>query len=215
KAAARVMSNTNINVSSAPSSIDGVTLSNGDRVVLNAQTTGTQNGVYVFNGAASAMTRATDCSTGDYSNTGVLGMVITIEEGTYADQMWLLSNNAVITIGTTSLTYIKGSNTTYTGSNGITLSGNNFVLDNTYFSGDATISTGVISIGAGKVLNSMLGGSIAASKLVGTDIATVGTITAGIWNSRTKLRVGTEATNTATSINTDNYDVWTITALAS
>ena len=50
-------------------------------------------------------------------------------------------------------------------------------------SGDVTISnTGVTSIGATKVTNAMLGGSIAASKLVGTDIATVGTITSGIWN---------------------------------
>ncbi|MCV0384903.1 MAG: hypothetical protein K5821_00495 [Nitrobacter sp.] len=40
-------------------------------------------------------------------------------------------------------------------------------------------------IGAGKVTNSMLAGSIAASKLVGTDIATVGTITAGTWNGAT------------------------------
>lgn len=34
----------------------------------------------------------------------------------------------------------------------------------------------------GTVTNAMLAGSIAASKLVGTDIATVGTITSGIWN---------------------------------
>lgn len=39
-----------------------------------------------------------------------------------------------------------------------------------------------IAIQAGSVTNAMLAGSIAASKLVGTDIATVGTITAGTWN---------------------------------
>jgi len=33
------------------------------------------------------------------------------------------------------------------------------------------------------VTNAMLAGSIAASKLIGTDIATVGTITAGVWNA--------------------------------
>lgn len=38
------------------------------------------------------------------------------------------------------------------------------------------------AIGALKVTNGMLAGSIAASKLVGTDIATVGTVTAGTWN---------------------------------
>lgn len=50
-------------------------------------------------------------------------------------------------------------------------------------SGDVTMTNaGVTSIGAVKVLNSMLAGSITASKLVGTDIATVGTITSGTWN---------------------------------
>jgi hypothetical protein len=49
--------------------------------------------------------------------------------------------------------------------------------------GDVTITNGgVTAIGSGKVTNAMLAGSIAASKLVGTDIATVGTITAGTWN---------------------------------
>lgn len=51
-------------------------------------------------------------------------------------------------------------------------------------SGDVTITNaGVTAIGALKVTNAMLAGSIAASKLVGTDIATVGTIIAGTWQS--------------------------------
>ncbi len=43
-------------------------------------------------------------------------------------------------------------------------------------SGTSAITT---AIGAGKVTNTMLAGSIAASKLVGTDITTVGTLSAG------------------------------------
>lgn len=52
-------------------------------------------------------------------------------------------------------------------------------------SGDVTTTAGslVTAIGALKVTNAMLAGSIAASKLVGTDIATVGTITSGVWNA--------------------------------
>lgn len=47
-------------------------------------------------------------------------------------------------------------------------------------SGDLTlINTGAFSIGALKVTNAMLAGSIAASKFIGTDIDTVGTLTAG------------------------------------
>jgi hypothetical protein len=51
--------------------------------------------------------------------------------------------------------------------------------------GDVTASgTGSVTatIGAGKVTNAMLAGSIAASKLIATDIGTVGTIAAGTWN---------------------------------
>jgi hypothetical protein len=49
-----------------------------------------------------------------------------------------------------------------------------------------TIGAGLATtIGAGKVTNDMLAGSIAASKLVGTDITTLGTITSGTWNGGT------------------------------
>lgn len=68
-------------------------------------------------------------------------------------------------------------------------------------SGDVTIdNTGVLTIGSTKVTNAMLAGSIAASKLVGTDIATVGTITSGTW-SGTAIGVtkgGTGLTSIAT-----------------
>jgi hypothetical protein len=53
--------------------------------------------------------------------------------------------------------------------------------------GDVTTSGAGLttSIGAGKVTNDMLAGNIAANKLVGNDITTVGTITSGTWNGST------------------------------
>jgi hypothetical protein len=53
--------------------------------------------------------------------------------------------------------------------------------------GDVTTSGAGLAttIGAGKVTSDMLAGSIAASKLVGSDITTVGTITSGTWNGGT------------------------------
>lgn len=71
--------------------------------------------------------------------------------------------------------------TTPTDGNLLIADGNQW--NTTATSGDVTIdSTGATTIGSSKVTNSMLAGSIAASKLIGTDIATVGTITAGTWN---------------------------------
>ena len=46
-----------------------------------------------------------------------------------------------------------------------------------------SVADGATTIQPGVVTNAMLAGSIAASKLVGTDITTVGTITAGAWNA--------------------------------
>lgn len=60
------------------------------------------------------------------------------------------------------------------GSGTVTLTGN--------VTGSGTGSF-VTTIAAGAVTNAMLAGSIASGKLVGTDIATVGTITAGVWHA--------------------------------
>ena len=64
------------------------------------------------------------------------------------------------------------------------------------FTGNVTTPAGscVTTIAALAVTNGMLAGSIAASKLVGTDIATVGTITTGTWNAN-KIALAYGGTN--------------------
>ena len=59
--------------------------------------------------------------------------------------------------------------------------------------GNVTNTAGslALTIASGAVTNTMLAGSIAASKLVGTDIATVGTITSGTWNAGAITSSGT------------------------
>ena len=74
---ARVASTANVNISSAPSSIDGVTLSASDRVLLKDQTAQSENGIYIFNGAASAMTRSTDAN----SAAKLENAVVSVDEG--------------------------------------------------------------------------------------------------------------------------------------
>jgi hypothetical protein len=72
---------------------------------------------------------------------------------------------------------------TVTGSN---LSGTNTGDATISLTGDVTgsgTSTFATAIGAGKVTNSMLAGSIPASKLVGTDVATLGTVVTGTWHA--------------------------------
>lgn len=56
------------------------------------------------------------------------------------------------------------------------------VTTNANLTGNVTSVGNATTIAAGVVTNSMLAGSIAASKLIGSDIATVGTITSGTWS---------------------------------
>lgn len=164
KQSVRVATTGNITLSGTQT-IDGISVVVGDRVLVKNQSTASGNGIYVVSSGSWA--RSTDASTGTRGSNGLLGATVTVEEGSIsADTIYICSTDAPITIGSTSISFVRSSATTYTGSNGITLTGNNFTLDNSYFSGDATVSGGVISIGSGKVTNSMLAGSIAYSKLV-------------------------------------------------
>jgi hypothetical protein len=58
--------------------IDGVSMAASDRVLLKDQTTTTQNGIYIWNGASTSLTRAVDADTfGELE-----GAVVDVEEGT-------------------------------------------------------------------------------------------------------------------------------------
>jgi hypothetical protein len=59
----RVASTANLTLTGPGASIDGVSLASGDRVLVKDQSDATENGVYVFTGSGTAMTRATDAST--------------------------------------------------------------------------------------------------------------------------------------------------------
>lgn len=124
KGAVRAAATSNINVASAPSTIDGLTAANGEIFLLTAQSTGSQGGPYVFNGAGSAMTRATNWDT---SGEAVLGSYWVVQEGTKADSFAVLTNDTAITLGTTTptFTFISGG-ASYVGGAGLTLTGSTF-----------------------------------------------------------------------------------------
>lgn len=98
----RVASTANVTVASPGASIDGVSLSVNDRVLLKNQSTGGENGIYVWNGAATPMTRAADAD----SATELLQATVTVMEGTVnADTAWMNTTNGPITVGTTALVF--------------------------------------------------------------------------------------------------------------
>jgi hypothetical protein len=84
KDSARVGTQSNINLSSPGATIDGITMASQDRVLVRNQSTQSQNGIYVWNGAAVAMTRSLDAST----FAELEQAIITVEEGTDAGTTW-------------------------------------------------------------------------------------------------------------------------------
>jgi hypothetical protein len=84
KDSARVGTQSNINLSSPGATIDGVTMASQDRVLVRNQSTQSQNGIYVWNGSAVAMTRSLDAST----FAELEQAIITVEEGTDAGTTW-------------------------------------------------------------------------------------------------------------------------------
>ena len=84
KDSARVATQSNINLTSPGATIDGVTMASQDRVLVRNQSTQSENGIYVWNGSAVAMTRSLDAST----FAELEQAIITVEEGTDAGTTW-------------------------------------------------------------------------------------------------------------------------------
>jgi len=141
--AARVYVAANIDLSNALEAgdeIDGITLVAGDRVLVNGQTTQSQNGIYVVQ-ATGAAVRALDFDTALEVDSGDF---IFVTAGTlYASTGWVQTLRPA-TIGTDAISFTQFSGAgTYLAGNGLTLSGNTFSADVTPTTGNASlINTG-------------------------------------------------------------------------
>ncbi len=100
KESAIAASTANVDLSSAPSAIDGVTLSANDRVLIKDQTDASENGIYVFASAGAAMTRSSDASTA----LKLEGAAIFVRQGSsQADGGYIVVTDN-ITLGSTNIT---------------------------------------------------------------------------------------------------------------
>jgi hypothetical protein len=116
KQAVRVIETTNVTLSGgAPSTVDGVTLVAGDRILVAGQSTGSQNGLYDVSVAGTG-SNGTWVRTNDANTTGEInaGMIVMVTEGTnYADTSWKLVTNDPITIGSTSLLFLQNTGNSF------------------------------------------------------------------------------------------------------
>ena len=145
----RVLAATNVASLSGTTTIDSVALAVEDRILLTAQTSADENGIWVVK--AGAWQRPTDFNTGDSAGSAI----ISVQEGaTYADQVWqITTNTGSDIIGTDNLAaaQISGSGSggtlqdAYDAGNTITTAGSTDIAF-TLTSGDFTVD------GAGDVI---------------------------------------------------------------
>jgi len=128
KQAANVIATANVPLTgSTPLVVDSHTLSDGYRVVLTNQTTGTQNGIYslAITGGSYTLSRATD---GD-AYAELVGASIFIEEGTaYGKTSWVQANHYLTDFSGQDWFQISGQGS-YVAGNGLTLTGGSFSID--------------------------------------------------------------------------------------
>jgi hypothetical protein len=124
----RVALTSNVNLDSPGASPDGVNLSNGDRFLAAGQSVGTQNGLYVYNGASTPATRAPDADTaGEVFD----GSMVAVAEGSHAGYQFIQTDTASGAPGSwtqTWIVFITGGQT-YLPGNGLAISGTTFSLD--------------------------------------------------------------------------------------
>ena len=138
--AAKVYVGTDITIATAleaGDTIDGVTLTAGMRVLVNGQTTQSQNGVYVV-AVSGGPTRALDFDT---PNEVKSGDFIFVSSGTsYGNTGWV-QTLAPATIGTDAISFTQFSGAgTYLAGAGLTLTGSTFSVDVTPTSGSASLT---------------------------------------------------------------------------
>ena len=154
-------------------SIDGVSLSVDDRVLVKDQTSQVENGFYKVTtvGSGSAAFVLTRTPDGDEADELTGGAFTFVEEGTAnADNGYVASHNGTPTVGTTNITFeqFSGAGQIAAGA-GLTKTGN--TIDVVGTADKITVSANAITI---------------ASTYVGqSSITTLGTISTGTWNGTT------------------------------
>lgn len=160
-----VATTVNIATLSGLLTVDGVTVTAGERVLVKNQSTASQNGIYLA--SATAWTRAADFD--NWSE--VPNAFVFVEEGsTQADTGWVCTSDTGGTINTTAVNWAQFSGAgTYVAGDGLTLTGNTFAVGGT---------TNRISVTADAV-------DIASTYVGQASITTLGTIATGTWNATT------------------------------
>ena len=231
KQATRVVTVVNITLAGgAPSTVDSVSLSLNDRVLVTAQTTGTQNGLYKVTTVGSG-SNGTWVRTSDANDTGEIeaGMIIMVTEGTiYHDTQWKLTTDDPIIIGTTALTFTQNysANSISGGTSNVTVLTNaNVTISSAgtanvlVISSTGTIVTGTESVTGNATVGNLLTagqisatGNITGNYFLGNVFYANGITASKIYSGNSEVNVTASGGNVNVSIGgTSNVAVWATT----
>ena len=183
-------------------SVDGVTVSVNDRILVKDQSSAVQNGIYkvTATGGASAvfvLTRSPDADTASELTGGTFFFV---EQGTAnADNGYVATHNGTPTFGSTSITFAQFSGAgQISAGDALTKTGNQ--IDVAVDDSSIEVSSDALRVKATGITNDMLAGSIAASKLagsIGNAKLSNSTITVGDGSNTTAVALGGSITYAA------------------
>jgi hypothetical protein len=167
KQSCKVATTANITLSGTQT-IDGVSVSAGDRVLVKDQTTGSQNGIYIC--SADAWSRSSDMAAGS----DAAGNQMFIEQGTVNGDLGFVcvSNKGSAVVGTNELTFSIFSRQSDTEA-GAALSKTGNRLDVEVDDSSIEISSDALRVKAAGITDAMLAGSISNSKLSNSTISGV------------------------------------------
>jgi hypothetical protein len=156
-------------LNTAPTTIDGITLATGNRILVKNQTDAKQNGIYTVV-SSGTWNRATD-QDGTPANEVSSGNFTFVEVGsTLASTGWVLGGDGTLTLNTDNLNWIQYSAAnSYIQGNGISILGNTIsvnlgtnsglnttsglVIDSSIAGAGLTLTSGVLAVGASNGLS--------------------------------------------------------------
>lgn len=129
KQAVRVATTADITIASDLNSgdiIDGITLANGDRVLVKDQSSASQNGIYIVGASPARSSDFDSLSPIDEIN----GALVAVQEGSSNAGKIYVQSGSVVTLDTSAINFvIFNSSATLVGADGITISGSNVSVD--------------------------------------------------------------------------------------